>query len=68
MMFGVSQGSILGPVLLIVFVADLQSTLSTKGNQYADETTLYIHAKPKNFEVLKRQHVNQRLSGLSVIT
>eukprot|EP00794_Sanderia_malayensis_P004173 gene4173-4727_t len=52
--FGVPQGSILGPVLFNIYVADLQSELSTKGYQYADDTTLYIHAKPKNLEFLEK--------------
>ena len=52
--FGVLQGSILGPVLFNIYVADLQSELSTKGYQYADDTTLYIHAKPKNLQFLQR--------------
>ena len=50
--FGVPQGSILGPVLFNIYVADLQSELSTKGYHHADDTTLYIHAKPKNLEFL----------------
>ena len=52
--FGVPQRSILGPVLFNIYVADLQSELSTKGYQYADDTTLYIHAKPKNLQFLQR--------------
>ena len=51
--FGVPQGSILGPVLLNIYVADLQSEWSTKGYHYADDTTLYIRAKPKNLELLQ---------------
>ena len=62
--FGVPQGSILGPVLFNIYVADLQSELSTKGYQYADDTTLYIHAKPKNLEILQTT-ASDTLSQLS---
>jgi len=62
--FGVPQGSILSPVLFNIYVADLQSELSTKGYQYADDTTLYIHAKPKNLEILQKT-TSDTLSQLS---
>ena len=62
--FYVPQGSILGPALFNIYVADLQSNLSSKGYQYADDTTLYIHAKPKNLESLQKT-TSETLSQLS---
>ena len=44
--FGVPQGSILGPVIFNLYVADLQSELQCDCYQYADDTTFYIHSKP----------------------
>ena len=45
--FGVPQGSILGLVLFNVAlnVADLQDNVDVKCFQYADDTTIYDHAK-----------------------
>ncbi|XP_068728845.1 uncharacterized protein [Montipora capricornis] len=43
--FGVPQGSILGPVIFNLFVADLHNNANCQCFQYADDTTLYIHTK-----------------------
>ena len=39
------QGSILGPVLFNLYVADLQKKLDCPCCQYADDTTFFLHAK-----------------------
>ena len=42
--FGAPRGYVLGVVLFIVFVADLQENVNVKCFQYADDTTIYDHA------------------------
>ena len=41
MFFGVPQGTILGPVLFNLYVAELADCTYSKTIQYADDTTLY---------------------------
>lgn len=40
-MFGLSQGSILGPILFIIFITDLFFINNTNFASYANDTTLY---------------------------
>ena len=64
--FGVPQGSILGPVLFNLYVADLADELGTVCNchQYADDTTIYNSVKPKDFQ-LGVEQMNNSLTNLT---
>lgn len=51
--FGVPQGSILGPVLFNLYVADLSKHISCNSIQYADDTNLYKSCKVKDLTSCK---------------
>ena len=44
--FGIPQGSILGPLIFNLYVADLQEHLDAECRQYADDTSIYRCFKP----------------------
>ena len=45
---GVSQSSILDPLLLLVYINDLPNELESGAKRFADDTSLFIIAKDKN--------------------
>ena len=61
--FGVPQGSILGPVIFNLYVADLQKELQCNCYQYADDTTFYVHSKPGDLDSSAAQ-INKTIASL----
>ena len=52
-------------MLFNIYVDDLKAEMKMKGYQYADDTTLYCHAKPKNLEFLSST-TNQSIEQLGI--
>ena len=44
------QDNILGPVLWILYIADLVENVTSDSLQYADDSTLHKYSKPKNLK------------------
>jgi len=61
--FGVPQGSILGPVIFNLSVADFQCELQCDCYQYADDTTFYVHSKPCDLDA-SADHINRTITSL----
>ena len=59
--YGVPQGSVLGPLLFILYINDLKNALMSKPRLFADDTCLLI--KNNNLKELQEQG-NQELNML----
>ena len=67
MIYGVPQGSILGPILFNLYVNDLDEIFTSKSIQYADDTTIYEHCKPCSIPE-KENALNESLNKLATWT
>ena len=56
---GVPQGSILGPLLFLIYVNDLPTNITTNIRIYAADTSLFADNNPKQGSEMLQQDINQ---------
>ena len=65
MVSGVPQGSILGPVLFLLYTSELFSILECKLIRYADDSTLVVVVPSPDVKVPVAESLNRDLSRVS---